>query len=242
MLVPIACRRRWLYLLPDESLDPARRRPETVAVTGIDSPLTATTFPSKAPHESKLGSVLTPPAKPHADIQRALTTSYDICRLIDSVTLCHSLHNQTGWDTQTADSRWDRQPIHGGDLLKRSPAKITAQLRCRPCWLSLGSTVHLRRRLPEAHLHQNQSSAVPAPETKSNVDAPRRPAGVVSAQRARISALSSTVPPSVTSCAPSKMAHSRCWPSLVSTAHSRRQLPEAQPLPIKARLRHHPGL
>ena len=168
-----------------------------LAVTGVDSPLTATTFRSKVPPESKLGSVLTPAAKPHADTQSALTTSYDICRLIDSATFCRILHNRAGWD----NSRWDQQPIHGDDLLKRSPTKITVQLRCHSCWLSLGSTVHSRRRLPEARLHQNQSSAVAAPETKSDVYARRRPAGVVIAQWTRISALSSTAPHSVTSSA-----------------------------------------
>jgi len=41
-----------------------------LAVTGIESPFMASTFPSKAPPESKVGSVLTPAAKPHADAQR----------------------------------------------------------------------------------------------------------------------------------------------------------------------------
>ena len=62
------------------------------------------------------------------------------------------------WDIQGADSHWDRQPRHGDDLLKRGPTKITAQLRCHPCWPSLGLTVHSRRCFPEAHLHQNFSS------------------------------------------------------------------------------------
>jgi len=41
-----------------------------LAVTGVDSPFTATTFQSASPPESKLGSVLTPVAKLAADAQR----------------------------------------------------------------------------------------------------------------------------------------------------------------------------
>ena len=102
------------------------------------------------------------------------------------------------WDIQCADSHWDRRPRHSDDLLKRGPTKISAQLRCHPCWPSLRLAVHSWRCFPEAHFHQSfQLGSVAAFETQSDVDARRLPAGVVVLQRARTSVLRSTGPPSV---------------------------------------------
>jgi len=83
--------------------------------------------------------------------------------VIDSAALCHIFCNRARWGAQAAASHWDRQPSHGEDFLKRSLTKITARRRCYPCWLSLGSTVHSRKWLPEAHLHQSHSSASSPP-------------------------------------------------------------------------------
>jgi len=112
------------------------------------------------PPESKLGSVLIPAAKLHADAQRppegaVLSQQVGICPVIDSATLSHVLRNQSRWDTQA----WTGIGIDNAVTAMTSWSAAPPKSQHGPVAIPVGC--HWDRKsiqgggLPAAHLHQN---------------------------------------------------------------------------------------
>jgi len=128
-----------------------------------------------------------------------------------SATICHILRNRTIWGAQAADSPWDRQPSHNHDFLSTGSYNICSVIH----GTTACHTFHNRLSLDSQPVRSDGCLMRNFAKVTARFCRHLNPTPTLTyeghvlelSQRAKISALLSTVPPFITSAATENVAH-----------------------------------